>query len=99
MRRSSDAHNNADVDEVRSAIVKKYRQEFFILDDVLHAVHGQLDEDKLMILAFLLPADRVERLLHFVGIDPVKWKQTWRETYSDAELRQREEEAIMKFGR
>ena len=62
-------------------------------------MHGKMDRKKMAILTFMLPVDRIERLLHFIGIDPVKWKEEWLNKHTTENLVAREEKQIFNFGR
>ena len=81
------------------AIIEEYRKKFFILYDALHATKGRVGSKKLEALGFLLPADRIERLVHFVGKDPEQWKKEWEQKNSDESLREREHYLTIKLGK
>lgn len=85
-------------DDINDA-TSDYRTLFFKLFDAIGEVKARIDPRKLEALVFLLPADRIERLLHFIGKNPTKWLEEWEANNNQENLRQREEDLIIKMGK
>lgn len=77
--------------EFMRAFEQNYREKFFVLHDVLDTLNGKADSKKIEALAYIMPPDRIERLLWFIQTNPDEWLKNWRTQNTPDTLTRREQ--------
>lgn len=73
--------SDLDVEEA----VSRYRRLFVRTIEVIHEAEKALPKEKFLALIYILPPDRLERLMYFLNLNPDDWVKKWdKENDEDA---------------